>query len=732
MKTNQVLSLCTFVLAALMLSVGCGRGTPEERHPGPAVVKVSEPLTTRPKDSTKLRAALAGSVHATLDCSDCHAPTEGSKPGKAHCAGSCHEEETQAYQESVHGTAHAHGNARTATCDSCHGSHDVLPVVDSRSRVSPGNTPLTCGQCHANPELAARLGIKAPDAGRRYLESIHGQALVAQGLVVAPSCADCHGQAHQIFKAKDPRSSVNHFNIANTCGRCHAGPSQKYMAGIHGQALQAEAAKKGIQLPIAGAVQEKSSKTAAAEAKSELEAGAAEVAAGSKAPTCSTCHTAHSIVMPGARFQLASDKICGGCHADRLKRYMDTYHGRAHDLGDAAVAACHDCHGQHDILPSSNPASRLSQQNRLATCRKCHTGAPANFAGYLTHANHSDVQHYPKLYWTYIAMTALLLSTFGFFGIHTILWLVRTLIVRFRDPKAFREAKQRIRQEKGVRLYRRFRPVDRFVHFLVIVSFLLLVATGMPLKFHTAPWAHAIFRAVGGASVAASIHRFAAIVTFMYFGLHVASLFALLGKHRGQVVDEKGHIVWRRVARVAFGPDSPFPRWQDVKDVGSHLKWFVGLGPKPKFDRFTYWEKFDYMAVFWGVTVIGLSGLVMWFPTFVTRFLPGWMINVAHIIHSDEALLAAGFIFTFHFFNSHFRPEKFPFDAVMFSGRVSEEELRHERPAQYERMKQDGSIEETASPGEWPEWKVIVNPFGVAAIIIGQLLAAAIFYALLT
>ncbi len=162
------------------------------------------------------------------------------------------------------------------------------------------------------------------------------------------------------------------------------------------------------------------------------------------------------------------------------------------------------------------------------------------------------------------------------------------------------------------------------------------------------------------------------------------------------------------------------------------MKWFVGLGERPQFDRFTYWEKFDYMAVFWGVAMIGASGLVLWFPAVVTHVLPGWVINVAHVIHSDEALLAAGFIFVFHFFNSHFRPQKFPYDPVMFSGHITEEELRHERAALYERMEKQGELDDTVAVGEWPRWKIIINPFGIAAIIIGLLLAAAIFYAMLT
>ena len=76
---------------------------------------------------------------------------------------------------------------------------------------------------------------------------------------------------------------------------------------------------------------------------------------------------------------------------------------------------------------------------------------------------------------------------------------------------------------------------------------------------------------------------------------------------------------------------------------------------------------------------IGVSGLIMWYPETFTTVLPGWAINVALIIHSDEALLAAGFIFTFHFFNTHFRIDRFPMDMVIFSGHITKTELLQER-----------------------------------------------------
>jgi hypothetical protein len=111
-----------------------------------------------------------------------------------------------------------------------------------------------------------------------------------------------------------------------------------------------------------------------------------------------------------------------------------------------------------------------------------------------------------------------------------------------------------------------------------------------------------------------------------------------------------------------FGPTSMLPNWQDLRDIGAMFKWFFGVAPRPKFDRWSYWEKFDYWAPFWGMMIIGLSGLMLWFPIATASFLPGWVFNVATIVHAEEAILAAVFLFTVHYFNVHFRPEKWPMD----------------------------------------------------------------------
>jgi len=139
----------------------------------------------------------------------------------------------------------------------------------------------------------------------------------------------------------------------------------------------------------------------------------------------------------------------------------------------------------------------------------------------------------------------------------------------------------------------------------------------------------------------------------------------------------------------------------------------------PEFDRFTYWEKFDYWAVFWGMAIIGSSGFLLWFSSFFGRRVPGWMFNIALVIHSEEALLAVWFIFAIHFFNSHLRPEKFPIDLVIFTGRVSEEELRAERPLEYRRLVESGELaaRESGPPYLW--LRNLGKIVGFAAVAVG-------------
>lgn len=639
------------------------------------------------------------SVHGTLNCVDCHTGIKElvheSKLPPVNCA-ECHDEESKQYATSIHGASHTLGASGAASCADCHGTHEMIPVKDPTSPVFKLNLPKTCAKCHDNPNINREYAIRHPEAASHYLDSIHGRALLKMGLIVAPSCNDCHG-IHDIKRSVDRSSPIHHSNIAKTCGTCHVKVEETYNASVHGQLLL-----KGDP----------------------------------GGPVCTDCHTAHDIEPPvNGHFKMASDIKCGKCHEDSLTHYRDTYHGKAMALGRPNealdVAACFDCHGHHDVLPPSDPRSHLSETNIVATCQQCHPAANRSFAKYIPHANPLDAEKYPHLHIVFVAMTGLLIGVFTFFGGHTFLWLVRSAWLYLHDSKQFREAK--VETQRGDEWFTRFAPFDRFLHFLVVTSFLLLVLTGMPLKFYYTDWAKAIFALLGGTEVARIMHHFGAIVTFLYFGLHLIALVVSFWTKRACLRDpQTGRLQPARLLKATFGPDSMVPTWQDWADFKAHNKWFFGKGPKPSFDRWTYWEKFDYFAVFWGVFAIGLSGLIMWFPEFFSRMMPGWMINIALIVHSDEALLAAGFIFTIHFFNTHFRLEKFPMDTVIFSGRISKAEMLHERKRWYDRLVAEGRLDDFRVKDEWERWKSIARTFGYIFFGLGVVLLILIIYAMTT
>jgi cytochrome b subunit of formate dehydrogenase len=230
------------------------------------------------------------------------------------------------------------------------------------------------------------------------------------------------------------------------------------------------------------------------------------------------------------------------------------------------------------------------------------------------------------------------------------------------------------------KFFQRFPAGWRIAHLAFALITMTLVLTGSAALFAHTSWAPVVAQALGGARGLALIHRVAAALFISIFFIHFVYVMQKLLRGRS--------FRW-------FGPDSLVPKWKDLRDVVGMFKWFVGKGEKPRFDRWTYFEKFDYWAVFWGVSIIGASGLLLAFPTVTATFLPGWIFNVATVVHGEEAFLAAVFLFTVHFFNNHFRPDKLPPpDIVMFTGTQSLEEFRREHPAQYQRLVDAGELEQ--------------------------------------
>ena len=624
-------------------------------------------------------------VHAHVACARCHTGVDPSHDERAcapidaavDCA-VCHAEQVGRYEASIHGTLHARGDPDAPACTTCHEKHHTLSARDPQAPTFARNQHDLCGQCHRQGEPAARRAPGEPrDVVRLYVDSIHGKGLVESGLLVAATCADCHG-AHDERPAGDPASKVHDANIDHTCGACHDGIEQTLMTSIHWP---------GNSGAPADAV-----------------------------PTCEDCHASHTITrtdVPGFRTRMMNQ--CGHCHEKEAKTFFDTFHGKVSLLGAEAVAQCSDCHGAHNLLPPHDPASTLSRDNVVATCGECHPGSHRQFAGYLTHATHHDPEQYPWLFWTFWGMTALLLGTLSIALLHALFWLARLWL----DRDQWRAYKQRARDCRDTKMYQRFDRLQRIQHMVLLLSFFALALTGMALKFSYMEWAQGVSHFLGGFEAMGVLHRLGAIALFAIF------LFHLWDVHRRKRASGKSW--WQLVT----GPDSILFNGRDLPELKANLKWFLGLGPQPAYGRFTYWEKFDYFAVFWGVLVIGSTGLVLWFPELFTRVLPGWSINVATIIHSDEALLAVGFIFTIHFFNGHFRPDKFPMDPVIFTGRTSMEELRRERPEEYEllvaRGELDGRLRDPCPDG----WERAARYFGLTALAVGLIIIVLIVYTML-
>jgi cytochrome b subunit of formate dehydrogenase len=261
---------------------------------------------------------------------------------------------------------------------------------------------------------------------------------------------------------------------------------------------------------------------------------------------------------------------------------------------------------------------------------------------------------------------------------------------------------------RDVRYHIRFSLWQRCLHATLISTFMFLALTGMPLRFSRSVWAEAFARAVGGFTTILFFHKFCAVVLTLAFLAHVGEIF-----YRGVIKRQKG---------IFWGPDSLVPQLKDLKDLYGNIRWFLWLGPRPKFDRFAYWEKFDYWGVFWGMAIIGFSGYSLWFAPFFVKFMPGSWLNISLLIHGEEALLAIWFIFAIHFFNAHLRPDSFPMDMVMFTGLETEKEFRERHPEQYQRLLKEGKLKLVSGVAP-PRWLMIVGrTAGWMIILVGFVL----------
>ena len=223
------------------------------------------------------------------------------------------------------------------------------------------------------------------------------------------------------------------------------------------------------------------------------------------------------------------------------------------------------------------------------------------------------------------------------------------------------------KEEQAERQFVRFSLNVRFQHMLMLTSCIVLILTGMPIKFHDTAWAALMIGLMGGIENSALLHRIGAV------GLIFVSLYHLF------------YLIFLSEGRDNFVRLIPSPK--DARDLLQMLKFFLGRSEeRPKFARFSYVEKFDYWAVYWGCVIMIGSGALLWFETITLSLFPKYVADIAKEAHSDEALLATLAIIIWHFYNVHFNPRKFPMNKIWLTGKLSEEEMIEEHPLEYEEI----------------------------------------------
>ncbi len=604
------------------------------------------------------------SVHSLLgpaSCLSCHGNIHeiaaAAKLQPAKC-GECHAEEIKQLGLSIHGQAAQRGDPDAPTCASCHGSiHTIQTSTEASSSVARKNMASTCAKCHADAGFLSRHKIPILHPVEQYLQSAHGRA-VLEGKDAA-TCSNCHG-SHGILPARDERSSVSHWKLAETCGACHGEISKTYLQSVHGEAI-----RSGVR----------------------------------DAPDCADCHGEHLILDPKnpaspVNPAHVSGETCGRCHgdqrlalryglpADRVPSYAESYHGLAKREGSLTAANCASCHGIHNIFRSNDSRSTVNAANLAKTCGKCHGSVNEKFAIGPVHVQTASGPAHPVVQWIRWIYWILIPLTLGFMVFHNVLDLIAKSIRR----KQFHDSGQRV-----VRMNLWF----RIAHWGVMLSFPTLVMTGFALKYPDSWWSAPFLLWGQQNEFRGLLHRTAAVV------LIAATIYHFV------------HLLANRRDRAFLS--AMMPNWKDGTDLVGVILHNFGLREEaPHFAKFNYAEKMEYWAFLWGTAVMGISGFLLWFNNLALRYFPKWITDAATAVHWYEALLATFSILLWHFYLVIFDPLVYPMDTAWLHGRVSAEHYRHSRPDYFRALENASSVvlsetstipPEEPKPGEVPPEK---------------------------
>jgi formate dehydrogenase gamma subunit len=563
------------------------------------------------------------SVHDGEDCESCHEDAEldthegGLEP--VDCA-TCHDEEAEVYVK--HGLLMVGVDPDIPGCADCHGSHEILVSSDEGSQVHPLNMPETCGSCHEDYALTQNHKFLAKHPVESYRASVHGKA-IAGGRYKAATCNDCHstdGTAHRILSPGDLNSTINHFAIPKTCGRCHEAIEKDYWEGIHGQLT----------------------------ARGETES-----------PVCTHCHGEHRIISPldpasPVSHSHVAEATCAPCHESaslnekygipggRLASFVDSYHGLKSRAGDLTVANCASCHGAHRILPHTDETSSIHTANLQQTCGECHPGISRELAQSKIHeVGVMQMSGWPDFF----AVMYMIMIT------GTVGGMLAYIALDVR------------RQVSDVMLLEQVRRMTRWEvlqHSVLVLAFLLLVITGFALRFSDSWWAVLLFGREGGFPLRNTIHRVSAVVLIL---LSVTHLLYLRGR--------RGREFMRHM----------FPSLDDLIQLREMLRFNLGwTNERPRFGRFSFGEKFEYWALVWGMIIMTVTGLMLWFDNYVVKVLPKGVLDVMLVIHYYEAWLATISILIWHLYTTVFNPGIYPMNPSWLTGKMPVEQHKHEHP----------------------------------------------------
>ncbi len=371
---------------------------------------------------------------------------------------------------------------------------EIFLFVDEKKLAASVHKTNSCISCHSDlatghpdsgvPAKPVNCAICHPRQTASYGTSVHGLALKA-GNQAAATCQDCH-DSHDILPPTSPISQLYFSRQAETCGQCHVQEAADWARSVHGQA--AAAGKRD-------------------------------------APTCTDCHSEHNIeALQGASALKISD-VCSRCHAsvtldskynlpaDRVKTYVESYHGLAAQYGSTVVANCASCHGYHKVLPSSDPDSMINTNNLVATCGQCHPGADKMFVSGKIHVDLAATLEEQDVagkinWWIRQIYLVLIFGVVGVMFIHNLLLFLKKTFARL---------------QANARPVLRMSASQRWQHALLAISFIVLALTGFALKFPDSWLAHILG---SNESIRRWTHRIAGVVLLLVGAYHIIYVLA--------------------------------------------------------------------------------------------------------------------------------------------------------------------------------------------------------------